>query len=1489
MLGKRPVLTDFLYIQVPSCLPACFSNQLLMQKKPFSEHAGHGLRFLIVFVLSLFSLQAQEKVGRPQITNYPYQEYGSAPVNWWVLEDKNGIMYFSNGPGVLQFDGVNWNLIRIPNGGARSMVQDDKGVIHVAGTGDFGYLKPNKVGNLEYISLSDKIPDGHKDFGEVWEVDYYKGRVIFRTEFKLYCWDGTSIKVIESEYGYHVGNIVHGTYYLRIWGRGLCYLTDEDTLEVVPGGERFANERIYVMLPYDEKRVLLGTRNEGFYLFDGTSYEPFKTEADDYLRGDIYLPGVALEDGRFIFNSFSDGAFMVDHNGKLIQKYTVENGLQDGAVDFTFLDSRGVLWMALFNGISSVNLNNTFTYLDKDMGLPTNVVFTVRRFQGTLYLSTNNGIAYLDEQTNTIHPLEGTYGQGSEFLETRGRLYVGTGDMGLLEIKGKSFEYVKQNVNYDLRASSLLVQSKVDSNRLYIPHQQGITTFYFNETKDQFDFESVNADYTFSGGGYNILETPEGNLWVASNEAGKASYLKPDFKAANFNLAEAEVIVYDQDSGLPNSPIAFGIFDGDIQFFAARTRETFVFSETEQRFAPRKFIYDEWIDWDRQASNFAVDGEGKSFLNAGGGVLVLTKDANGQYEINADAFKELKGSILWYIYPEEPRPDGTQVVWMTGPDGVVRYEGKFEKPSNPNFEAYIRQISVTGDSLLYAGNIDIPKNLEIAHNHNSVTISYAAPLFIGQKDMKYSTRLTGFDADWTDWTSQTTREYINLPPGSYSFEVRAQNVYGDISEAASVPFVISYPWHRSWWAYALYLLGFVLLIWSVVKARTGILLNQQKALEQKVDARTREVQQRLSELATVNSVSKALNDKLELNALIKLVGDKMKEVFNSDITYLAILDEETNVINFPYQDGDNMPPMMLGEGLTSRIIQTGEPLLINKDSDIIAEYDKHGLKQTGKQAVSYLGVPIPVEGAIIGVLSVQSLTKEGRFNEEDKNLLSTIAINVGVALHNAELYEEARDAKARAEDANEAKSAFLSTVSHELRTPLTSVLGFAKIIRKRLEDKIFPAVTVDDQKIKRTMMQVSENLDVVVSEGERLTSLINDVLDLAKIESGRMEWNMKPLFLQDVISRAVSATSSLFEQKKLHLKKKVPENLPLVSGDEDKLIQVVINLLSNAVKFTPKGTVSVEAYQEKNQLIVEVQDTGIGIAEADKHKIFERFRQAGDTLTDKPQGTGLGLPICREIIEHHGGIIWMKSEPGVGSTFFFSIPLIGENSQQPLHLDRILSSLKKQIKHSSHKALEEAATILVVDDDTPIRSLLRQELSDAGYNVAEAANGKAALDMVRINKPDLIILDVMMPEINGFDVAAVLKNDPATMDIPIIILSIVQDKERGFRIGVDRYLTKPIDTEKLFHEVDELLVQGVSKKRVLVVDEDASTVKSLSDVLTARGYKVVEANPANLLETASEIKPDIIMLKAIKNGDEKSLKELKLKEGMEHVMFFVYQ
>jgi DNA-binding response OmpR family regulator len=195
--------------------------------------------------------------------------------------------------------------------------------------------------------------------------------------------------------------------------------------------------------------------------------------------------------------------------------------------------------------------------------------------------------------------------------------------------------------------------------------------------------------------------------------------------------------------------------------------------------------------------------------------------------------------------------------------------------------------------------------------------------------------------------------------------------------------------------------------------------------------------------------------------------------------------------------------------------------------------------------------------------------------------------------------------------------------------------------------------------------------------------------------------------------------------------------------------------------------------------------------------------------------------------------------------------------------------------------------VLVVDDDPNIRSLLQQELSEAGYRVRLAEDGRQALSLIREETPGLVILDVMMPEMNGFDVAAVLKNDPATMDIPIIILSIVEDKERGFRLGVDRYLTKPINTTSLFHEVDALLDQGKSRKRVMVVDEDASTIRTLADVLETRGYSVVESNGSELISKAVLSKPDIIVLSSLLSNNE-AVRALRFEKGMENVLFLIY-
>ena len=473
------------------------------------------------------------------------------------------------------------------------------------------------------------------------------------------------------------------------------------------------------------------------------------------------------------------------------------------------------------------------------------------------------------------------------------------------------------------------------------------------------------------------------------------------------------------------------------------------------------------------------------------------------------------------------------------------------------------------------------------------------------------------------------------------------------------------------------------------------------------------------------------------------------------------------------------------------------------------------------------------------------------------------------------------------------KTDFISTVSHELRTPLTSVLGFAKLIQKKLDESIFPLIQTDDKKVNRTVRQVTENIEIIVSEGSRLTKLINEVLDIAKIEAGQMQWNMDDLAITEVIDRAFAATSALFEQKGLLLVQEIASDMPNVYGDRDRLIQVVINLISNAVKFTERGSITCRVKQDNQSIMVSVIDQGVGISESDQPKVFEKFKQVGDTLTDKPQGTGLGLPISREIVEHHGGRIWVDSELGKGSTFSFMLPIaVTKNgSQTPsINFDILIDQLKKRVSSDqqldTQTALESSKNILVIDDDSSIRSLLRQELEAKGYRVREAENGQEAIAKVRESRPDLITLDIIMQGISGYDVAAILKSDPATLDIPIIIVSVLDDKDRGLHLGIDSYVTKPLDMVVLMREVELLLSSKTAKgKKILVIDENFVSINLLMEMLQNQGFVPATISPQDdLRASAIASQPDVIIA-STKLADQ--IQTLRAEKGMEHIRFLL--
>ena len=547
-----------------------------------------------------------------------------------------------------------------------------------------------------------------------------------------------------------------------------------------------------------------------------------------------------------------------------------------------------------------------------------------------------------------------------------------------------------------------------------------------------------------------------------------------------------------------------------------------------------------------------------------------------------------------------------------------------------------------------------------------------------------------------------------------------------------------------------------------------------------------EAQRRALELQTAAELARDTTGALTLDILLPRFINLLCERFGFKHASIYLMNDTGDYVSVRESTSPILkqtPKLAVGSNsLIGEVTAQGQPMLLNNILESPFEFHKTLLPETRAE----LCMPLKLGERIIGALDIQS-TRFGAFSPNDVTVMQILADQIAIAIENARAYELSQIAIKEMEEVDRLKSQFLANMSHELRTPLNSIIGFSRVILKGI-----------DGEINDTQQQ---DLTAIYNSGQHLLNLINDILDLSKIEAGKMQLAFSDVEILEIINGVMSTAIGLVKDKPIKLETDVAENLPPVYGDSTRIRQVLLNFVSNAAKFTEEGFIRVKAFQTNSpdgvpEIMVEVMDSGIGINKDDQGKLFQAFSQVDDSPTRKTGGTGLGLSISRSFVELHGGRIGIiNTEEGKGSTFFFTIPISTAFAN---------TRLPEQITPGE----TSGNIILAIDDEEQIAQLYQRYLSDQGYEVVPLSQAKLAVQKARELQPALITLDVMMPEKDGWSVIQDLKNDPETADIPVIICSILEEKEKGLKMGADAYLVKPFLKDELVNAIRQVHKNG---------------------------------------------------------------------------------
>lgn len=783
----------------------------------------------------VWQVDPSPEVGEPYFfEHFSRQDYRQHHQNWAFAQDEQGLIYVANYNGILVYDGARWQTISTPtNNVVRSLAVDDGGVVYAGIQGDFGYLHPDSTGTMAFVSLLDQVSLEDREFADVWNTLVTDEGIYFQTTERLFRWDGNEVRVWNSEPGFHTAHVVEGQLYVREFEVGLLQMTD-DTLQPIPDGRQFADLRVYLMAAYPGNRILIATRQEGLFLYDGASVKAFPTEIDAFLQDYPLYHGTALPGGRYALGTFDGGGVVViDVEGRVVEH--LNESIMGDWVNATFVDKQGGLWVALNNeGIVRADVPSALSKYDATHELK-GYISDIERHQGRLYVATIMGLYKMVEEPGDVfasyHEMQFEQIQSGQswMLHSDGDVLLAGTDKGLFAIReGKEPQLVEGTSEsvYEIQ------ESVRHPGRLYLGHEGGLSLL----EKTASGWTVQNSFKPLRESVISIEETANGDLWVGT-EDGK-------------------VIRFPLEGGRQDFTSADGLPEKVTQFYAAN--EDLILASTQGLYRYKEgagengvpFFRDPVLNTSSAAHpdsllSFYVEESGTFWLVYSDRIEIARQQEDGSFVREVPAVLRFPKANVVQLYVEE---DG--IAWIGNGGDLIRYDPRIQKPYDAPFSALIRQVMSPSTGRVLYGGTPAPGEvgMPVFENvHNDLHFEVGARSYNDVSSTQYQYYLEGKDEEWSPWTSVATKKYPDLRGRSYTFRVRARNAQGVLSDEAVFAFRLLPPWYLTWWAFALY--GILLLVAAAMYWRYYTVMQENKRAQEQARelARERHINERLQQ------------------------------------------------------------------------------------------------------------------------------------------------------------------------------------------------------------------------------------------------------------------------------------------------------------------------------------------------------------------------------------------------------------------------------------------------------------------------------------------------------------------------------------------------------------------------------------------------------------------------------------------------------------------